>query len=749
MVGLLMAVGAADLAAEADESAPEVTVSGEAMAVMVMPDEQGAVSHVHSVHIATDDGQTIELAPSEATSQIGELAGQRIEVAGDLIAAEVLEVEAFTAEAAAPPAPAAPTTNKRVAAILVKYQTGSGYMTDRTTINEVVFGAGPQSTRSLSAKESNGQSNIVGGIADVYEEVLPMPFPSPYPASARSCGSAVWDGARTHLQSLAKFSAANYEHLMIFMPNMSAACNAPGGVGQMPGRVTWMFGSYASVIMHELGHNLGFHHASALSCKQGSATVPMSNNCSVPADLIAGEYGDSFSTMGYGGPCGYNTFNRLTEGWQLDVAEPTDTTNVQLRAINLAPNGTPQTIKVRRSQDDGQFGKWYYIEWRSQLEAGCNGRADDGIQIRVGHDPRNSVFTYLVDASSATGAGDSALLPGSTFTDPVANISVRLNSMNTTTGVADVTLTFPGGGSTTTTQPPTTTTQPPATTTTNPPTTTTTTPPPPGETVAVVSGQLRVTDRDGGANDFRVMDTTSGVVVTDVRPVSAGSGCTSLSATSARCTGASDIVVDAGTGDDHITTTTAIKAAVRGGAGNDTMHAGALADGPTRFDGGDGVDHADYSARTSPVKLSIGSGANDGAEGEKDNIWRDVENLTGGAGNDRLLGTNVVNVLRGGAGDDIIDGLGGDDKLGTDEVGAGNDLLRGGAGNDQLNGGDGDDELIGGPGVDELLGSAGNDLLRGKDSKSESLNCGTGANDTVRPDRDMDVLISCETAKYG
>ena len=54
-----------------------------------------------------------------------------------------------------------------------------------------------------------------------------------------------------------------------------------------------------------------------------------------------------------------------------------------------------------------------------------------------------------------------------------------------------------------------------------------------------------------------------------------------------------------------------------------------------------------------------------------------VENITGGNGNDTLTGNAANNALTGGNGNDTLDG------------GAGNDTLTGGAGNDTLTGGAG------------------------------------------------------------
>ncbi|WP_267923172.1 calcium-binding protein [Nostoc mirabile] len=75
-------------------------------------------------------------------------------------------------------------------------------------------------------------------------------------------------------------------------------------------------------------------------------------------------------------------------------------------------------------------------------------------------------------------------------------------------------------------------------------------------------------------------------------------------------------------------------------------------------------------------------------------------NATGGAGNDRLTGNALNNILIGGDGNDQLQGLAGNDTL---QGGNGNDILTGGTGDDLLWGGNGDDILTGGAGKDKYL----------------------------------------------
>jgi Ca2+-binding RTX toxin-like protein len=130
-----------------------------------------------------------------------------------------------------------------------------------------------------------------------------------------------------------------------------------------------------------------------------------------------------------------------------------------------------------------------------------------------------------------------------------------------------------------------------------------------------------------------------------------------------------------------------------GGAGNDTIHGGAgndtiaAADGDDTLDGGPGADflsgwtgfdivtYADY---TVPVTVTIDGTANDGAAGEGDNVYTNVEEVIGGHGKDKLTGNSGTNFLFGGDDNDSLFGLGGNDVLngqaGVDTVDGGADI---------------------------------------------------------------------------
>jgi Ca2+-binding RTX toxin-like protein len=106
-----------------------------------------------------------------------------------------------------------------------------------------------------------------------------------------------------------------------------------------------------------------------------------------------------------------------------------------------------------------------------------------------------------------------------------------------------------------------------------------------------------------------------------------------------------------------------------GDGGDDTLlQAGNTADGADFLSGGEGIDSADYSFRSTAVVADPGGGRDDGEDAngdgvaeELDEVGRDVEDLIGGSGNDTLTGDGRNNRLEGGAGTDSLNGHGGDD----------------------------------------------------------------------------------------
>src|SRR5262249_18399519 len=121
---------------------------------------------------------------------------------------------------------------------------------------------------------------------------------------------------------------------------------------------------------------------------------------------------------------------------------------------------------------------------------------------------------------------------------------------------------------------------------------------------------------------------------------------------------------------------------INAGFGDDTIEVGNFSAtallGAVTIDGQDGSDTLDYSAFNSAVRVNLALGTATGLAGGVSGI----ENVTGGPGDDILVGDDQANVLRGGPGRDILIGRGGADML---FGGAGDDILIGGSTDYDLN----------------------------------------------------------------
>ena len=173
----------------------------------------------------------------------------------------------------------------------------------------------------------------------------------------------------------------------------------------------------------------------------------------------------------------------------------------------------------------------------------------------------------------------------------------------------------------------------------------------------------------------------------------------------------------------------------------------------------------------------------------RDNVHADIENVTGGLGDDVIRGSAAANTLFGGPGDDILDGAGGADVLsggiGVDTAdyslrllgvsvdldgipddgepgegdnvvtdienilgGSGPDTLRGGGGPNRLSGGAGADIIDGLSGTDTIEGGDGSDTIQAKDGATDVISCGGGTDTLTRDVQDI-VVEDCEVVDGG
>ncbi|SMO69076.1 calcium-binding protein [Paracoccus laeviglucosivorans] len=221
-------------------------------------------------------------------------------------------------------------------------------------------------------------------------------------------------------------------------------------------------------------------------------------------------------------------------------------------------------------------------------------------------------------------------------------------------------------------------------------------------------GQGADTMRGGSGNDHFVVDSAMDQIVepwqdaagrpnTSIDTVSASVGWT-LGANLENLTLTGSARNGIGNGLDNLILGNNSDNLLLGGAGNDTLE-GMLGD--DTLDGGAGTDT--FLAETgAALKLDLRiTGPQHTARGM--DVVLNIENVTGGAHDDSIIGNLYANRLDGSDGNDDLQGM------------SGHDTLLGGNNDDVLDGGMGDDTLYGQLGRDSLEGGEGNDYLHGGD----------------------------------
>jgi Ca2+-binding RTX toxin-like protein len=214
---------------------------------------------------------------------------------------------------------------------------------------------------------------------------------------------------------------------------------------------------------------------------------------------------------------------------------------------------------------------------------------------------------------------------------------------------------------------------------------------------------------------------------------------------------------------------------LKGGAGNDSLRGFDGNDflqgdeGADWLIGGNGSDWAVYAASNAAVVANIASGRGSSGHALGDS-YSEIENLSGSAFNDTLIGNNNDNILKGNGGNDLLTSADGNDTLLGD---AGNDVLTGGGGADIIQGGSGSDwaryhsssaavtvnlyvgTQSGGDaqgdklaGIENIFGSNFNDILTGDGGNNflrgyggNDILIGAGGNDTLHGEDGNDLLI--------
>lgn len=186
---------------------------------------------------------------------------------------------------------------------------------------------------------------------------------------------------------------------------------------------------------------------------------------------------------------------------------------------------------------------------------------------------------------------------------------------------------------------------------------------------------------------------------------------------------------------------------LNGGDGDDTLIGGAAANGSfNQLNGDNGSDTTSYASQSAAIYADLNTGGGH-IGGVLTDLFTSIENLTGGSGNDTLVGNGLSNRLVGGAGDDLLFGNDGNDFFvggshvasSFNQLWGGNGIdtadysaetgkvfvdLRAPAGHIDSGGGYVLNDLMNS--IENVIGGSGDDILVGTDVDANVLNGGAG-----------------------
>ena len=342
-----------------------------------------------------------------------------------------------------------PERTRTVAFVMVDY--GSGVNVTKTAAETFMFsmtnpgptlgiGTGDKSVLQFYDETSFGLFNVSGAVEG----------PLSWTGGAACNGS----GGSQLASMLRPMLSTTYGHNIWYYGSKQSACEYGwGSLGNWntPSSNVWFNGAlFDGAITHEIGHNLGYQHASSIRC----SGTPLAND---PLTCTTTEYGSEISIMGNLANGHMMALEKWYAGWFKGC------NGVRVRSsgtFNLLPIETPcsggvQALQIPMPVTTRQFDpaqtttapiKYYYLEYRNGT--GLDTGMTPAVHVVASDDiaaPNKvcarSVHLDMIPSNSK----QNGMLAGTSFTDPAGGVTFAVTSIAPAGAV--VTVTIDGAGS--------------------------------------------------------------------------------------------------------------------------------------------------------------------------------------------------------------------------------------------------------------------------------------------------------------
>lgn len=217
-------------------------------------------------------------------------------------------------------------------------------------------------------------------------------------SSGGACDYTGWGSALKAAAQAAGINLSSYRRISYAIPPVSS-CGWAGLAylgGSFPTQ-SWVATCSTGVFVHEIGHNLRFHHAATPGA----------------------EYGDGSDPMGGARMVQFNASNRIAAGWQPTgtVVDASSSGSYSIVSTSNTASTAAQILRIAKPDT----GEHYYLSLRT----------GDGFDFNLSSGYKNQISVHR--SNGALGSKTyflAALGPGGTFSDAANGVSVTVQSIS-------------------------------------------------------------------------------------------------------------------------------------------------------------------------------------------------------------------------------------------------------------------------------------------------------------------------------